>query len=197
MLLTYNIKLYFITYIWIEYIKSIKSNFIWWHDYHWFLFHFNPYCIFRFLYSKLIIYTSEKYFWGLQNRCRWWLKPWNYRMLATWKKSYDQPRQHIKMQRHYFDNKGSSSQSYDFSSSHVWMWELDYKESWVLKNRWVWTVVLEETLERPLDSQPTHPKGNQSSIFIRRPDVESETPVLWLPDAKSWLIGVDARKDWG
>ena len=85
-------------------------------------------------------------------------------MQAPWKKSYDQPRQHVKKQRHYFANKGPSSQSYGFSSSHVWMWELDYKESWVLKYWCFWTVVLEKTLESPSDSkaiQPVHPKGNQ------------------------------------
>ena len=85
-------------------------------------------------------------------------------MLAPWKKSYDQPRQLIKRQRYYFANKGPSSQSYGFSSSHVWMWELDYKESWALKNWCFWTVVLEKTLESPLDYkeiQPVHPKGNQ------------------------------------
>ena len=84
-------------------------------------------------------------------------------------KSYNQPWQYIKKQRHYFANKGPSSQSYDFSSSHVWMWELNYKESWVPKNWCFWTVVLEKTLEGPLDSkeiQPVHPKGNQSWIFI-------------------------------
>ena len=92
-------------------------------------------------------------------------------MLASWKKSYDQPRQHIKKQRHYFANKGPSCQSYGFSSGHVWMWELDYKESWVPKNWCFWTVVLEKTLESHLDSkeiQPVHPKGNQSWIFIGR-----------------------------
>ena len=84
---------------------------------------------------------------------------------APWKKSYDQPRQHIKKQRHYFANKGPSSQSYDFPSSHLWMWELYYKESWMLKNWCFWTVVLEKTLESPLDCkeiQPVHPKGNKS-----------------------------------
>ena len=70
--------------------------------------------------------------------------------LASWQKSYDQPRQHVKKQRHYFANKGLSSQSYSFSSSHVWMWELDHKEGWMLKNWWFWTVVLEKTLECPL-----------------------------------------------
>ena len=123
----------------------------------------------------------------------------------SWKKSYDQPRQHIKKQSHYFANKGPSSQSYGFSSSHVWIWELDYKESWVLKNWCFWTVVLEKTLESlesPRDCKeilPVHCKGNQSWIFIGRTDTEAETPILWPPNANSWLIGnnLDARKDWG
>ena len=111
-------------------------------------------------------------------------------MLAPWKKSYDQPWQHIKRQRYYFANKGLSSQSYGFSSSHVWIWELDYKESWAPKNWCFWTVVLEKTLESPLDYkiQPVHPKGNQSWIFIGRTDAEAETPVLWPLDAKKQLI---------
>ena len=102
-------------------------------------------------------------------------------MLAPWKKSYDQPRQHIKKQRHYLANKGLSSQSYGFSSSHVWMWEVDYKATWVLKNWCFWTVVLEMTPESSLDSkkiQPVYPKGNWSWIFIGRTDAEAETPVL-------------------
>ena len=99
-------------------------------------------------------------------------------------------------------NKGPSSQSYGFSSSHVWIWELDYKESWAPKNWWFWTVVLEKTLESPVDwkeSQPVHPEGNQSWIFTRKTDAEAETPILWPPDAKNWLIGKDpdAGKDWG
>ena len=122
-------------------------------------------------------------------------------MLAPWKESYDQPRQHIKKQRHYFANKGPSSQGYGFSSGHVWMWELDYKESWVQKNWCFWPVVLENTVESPLDCkeiQPVHPKGNQSWVFIGRTDVEAETPILWLPDAMSWLIWKDhdTGKDW-
>ena len=122
-------------------------------------------------------------------------------MLAPWEKSYDQPRQCIKKQRHYFADKGPSSQSHGFPSSHVWMWELDYKESRALKNWCFWTVVLEKTLESPLDSkeiQPVHPELNQSWIFIGRTDVEAEAPVLWPPDAKNWLIGKDpdAGKDW-
>ena len=111
--------------------------------------------------------------------------------LAPWKKSYDQPRQHIKKQRHYFVNKSLSSQSYGLSSSDVWMWELDYKESWVLKNWCFWTVVLEKTLESPLDCkeiQPFHPKGNQSWIFIGRTDAEAEMPILWPLDVKNGLI---------
>ena len=89
---------------------------------------------------------------------------------------HDQPRQHIKKQRHYFANKGPSSQGYVFSGGHVWMWELDYKESWVLKNWCFWTVVLEKILESPLDCkeiQSVHPKGDQSWVFIGRTDVEA------------------------
>ena len=100
----------------------------------------------------------------------------------------------FKKQRHYFANKGLSSQSYGFFSNHVWMWELDHKESWVPKNWRFWTVSLEKTLESPLDSkeiQPIHPKGNQSGIFIGRTDTEAETLILWPPDAKSWINGKD------
>ena len=102
-------------------------------------------------------------------------------MLAPWKKSYDQPRQHIKKQRHYFPNKGLSSQSYGFSTSHVQMCELDHKESWVLKNWFFWTVMLEKTLECPMDCkeiQPVPHKGNQSWIFTGRTDAEAEAPIL-------------------
>ena len=122
-------------------------------------------------------------------------------MLTPWKESYEQPRQHIKKQRHYFVYKGLSGQSYGFSSGHVWMWELDYKESWVLKNWCLWTVVFEKTLESPLDCkevQLVHPEGNQSWMFFRRTDVEAETPILWPPDVKSWhnWKDPDAGKDW-
>ena len=122
-------------------------------------------------------------------------------MPAPWKKSYDQPRQHIRKQRHYFTNKGPSSQSYGFSISHAWMWELDYKESWARKNWCFWSVVLEKTLESPLDCkeiQPVHPKGNQSWIFIGRTDAEAETLILWPHDVKNQLTGQDpdAGKDW-
>ena len=145
--------------------------------------------------------SDRFYFLGLQNHCRWWLQPWNWKMLSLWKKSYDQPKQHIKKQRHYFANKSPSSQSYGFSSSHVWMWELDHKESLVLKNWWFWTVVLAKTLESPLDCkeiQPVHPKADQSWIFIGRTDAEAETPIIWPLDAKNWLTGKDpdAGKDW-
>ena len=122
-------------------------------------------------------------------------------MLAPWKKNYEKPRQHIKKQRHYFANKGPPSQGYGFSSSRVQMWELDYKESWALKNWCFWTVVLEKTLESPMDCkeiQTVHPKGNQPWIFIGRTDVKAETPVFWPPDVKNWPIGKnpDAGKDW-
>ena len=123
-------------------------------------------------------------------------------MLTPWKERYDQPRQHIQKQRHYFANKGPSSEGYDFSSGHVWMWELDCEESWALKHWCFWTVVLEKTLESPLDCkeiQWIHPKGDQSWVCIGRTDAEAETPVLWPPHVKSWLTGKDpdAGRDWG
>ena len=107
----------------------------------------------------------------------------------------------ITKQRHHFTNKGPYSQSYGFSSSHVCMWELDYKESWVLKNWCFSTVVLEKTLESPLDSkeiQPVHPKEKQSWIFTGRTDAKAEAPIICSPDVKNWLIGKDpnAGKDW-
>ena len=140
-------------------------------------------------------------FFGLQNHCRWWLQPWNKKMLTPWRESCDQPRQHIKKQRYYFANKGLSSQGYGFSSSHVWMWELDYKESWAPKNWCFWTVLLEKTLGSPLDCKEihsVHPKGDQSWVFTGRTDVEAETPILWPPDVKNWLIwkDPDAGKNW-
>ena len=123
------------------------------------------------------------------------------RHLLLRRKAMKKPRQHIKKQRHYFANKGPSSQVYGFSSSHGWMWELAYKESWAPKNWCFWAVVLEKTLESPLDCkeiEPVHPKGNQSWVFIGRTDVESETPILWPHDAKNWLIWKDPEvgKDW-
>ena len=124
------------------------------------------------------------------------------KMLAPWKKSYDQSRQHIKKQKHCFANKGPSSQGYGFSCGRVWMWELDCEESWVPKNWCFWTVVLEKTLESPLDCkdiQPVHPRGDQSWVFIGRTDTEAETPILWPSHAKSWLIAKDpdAGRDCG
>ena len=122
-------------------------------------------------------------------------------MLTPWKKSYDKHNKCIKKQRHHFANKGLYSQSYGFYSSHVWMWELDHKEVWVLKNWCFWTVVLEKTLESPLNGKEiksVNPRGSQLWIFIGRMDAENEAPILWLPDAKSWLIGKDpdAGKNW-
>ena len=122
-------------------------------------------------------------------------------MIAPWEKSYDQPRQHIKKQRHYFANKGPSSQSYGFSSSPEWMWDLDCKKCWMPKNWCFWAVMLEKTLESPLDCkeiQPVHPKGNQSWIFMGRTDAEAETLILWPPDVMNWLIwkDPDAGNDW-
>ena len=112
-----------------------------------------------------------------------------------------QPREHIKKQSHYFTNKGLSSQGSVFSSGHVWICELDYKESWAPKNWCFWTVVLEKTLESSLDCkeiQPVHPKGNLSWIFIGRTNAEAETLILWPPSVNDWLIGKDpdAGKDW-
>ena len=122
------------------------------------------------------------------------------KILAPWKKSYDQLKQHIRKQRHYFANNGPSSQSFGLSSSHEWMWELDYKEIWAQKNWCFRTVVLEKTLESPLDSKeikPVNPKGNQAWIFFRKTDAEAETPVH-PPDAKNWLVwkDPDAGKGW-
>ena len=122
-------------------------------------------------------------------------------MLAPWKKRYDQSRQHIKKQRYYFADKGPSIQSSGFSRSHVWMWELDYKESWAAKNWCFWTVVLEKTLESLLNCKeikPVNLKGNQSWIIIGRTDAEAEAPILWLPDVQSWLTVKDpnAQKHW-
>ena len=117
-------------------------------------------------------------------------------MVSTLRKSG-----HDQEQRNYIANKGPSSQSYGFSSSPVWMWELDYKESWEPKNWCFWTVVLEKTLENPLDCkkiQQAYPKGNLCWIFIGRTDAEAETPILWPPDVKNWLTGKDpdSGKDW-
>ena len=126
-----------------------------------------------------------------------WPRNWTWvshiigRCFTIWATRDEQPRQHIKKQRHDFANKGPSSQSYGFSNSHIWMWELDHKESWALKNWCFRTVVLEKTLESPLDCkeiQPVHPKGDHSWVFTGRTDVETETPILWPPNVKNWLV---------
>ena len=123
------------------------------------------------------------------------------RCLPLGRKSYDKPRQCIKKQTHYFADKGPYSQNYDFSSSHVCVWELDHKESWALKDWWFWNAVLEMTLENPLDCKeikPVNPKGNQPWIFTTRTDAEAGALILWPSDVKSQLIGKDpeAGKDW-
>ena len=145
--------------------------------------------------------TVTDSFLGPQNHCGQWLYPWNWKMLAPWKKSYDKPRQCIKS-RDITLPTGLSSQDYGFSSRHVWMWELDHKEGWALNNWWVQTVVLEKTLESPLDIKEiklVSPKGNQSWIFIGSTDAEAEVPIRWPLDVKSQLIGKDpdVGKDWG
>ena len=141
-------------------------------------------------------------FWGAPKSLQMVIAAIKLKDSYSLEESYDQRRQHIKKQRHYFANKCPSSQGYGFSSSHVMMWELDYKESWAQNNWCFWTVVLEKTLESPLDCkeiQLVHPKGDQSWMFIGRTGIEAETPILWPPDVKSWLIGKDpyAGKDWG
>ena len=115
-------------------------------------------------------------------------------MLALWKKSYDKPRQLITKQRHYFADKVYLVKAMVFPVMCGWMWELDCKENWSLKNWCFWTVVLEKTLESPLDCKEiklVNPKGNQSWIFVGRTDAEAETPICWPPDAKNWLTGKD------
>ena len=130
--------------------------------------------------------AKKKAWWGSQ--------PFSFCYLtAPWKKSHDEPRQ--SKQRHHFASKGPSSQSYGFSSSHVWMWELDHKEGWALKNCCFWTVVLKKILESPLNRkeiQPFHPKGNQPLIFTGRTDAEVEMPTLCPSDEKIWLTGKDS-----
>ena len=122
-------------------------------------------------------------------------------MLVPWKHSYEKPKQSIKEQRHHFADKVPYSQSYSFSSSHLWMWELDHKDDWVTKNWCFRTVVLEKMFESHLDYKeikPVHLKGNQPWIFIGRTDAEAETPILWPADVKNRLIGKDpdSGKDW-
>ena len=127
------------------------------------------------------------------------ITPMKLKDACSWEKSYDQTRQYVKEEKHYFADKGPSSQSYGFSSCHVWMWELDYKESWARNNWCFWTVLLEKTLESPLDCkeiQLVNPKANQTWIFTGKTDAEALR--IWPPDAKNWLIGKepDAGEDW-
>ena len=138
-----------------------------------------------------------------RDREAWWAAVYGVAQGRTWlKRPSSSSRQHIKKHRDYFVHKGLSSKGYGFSSSHVSMWELDCEKSWAPKNWCFWTVVLEKTLESPLDFkeiQPVHPKGGQSWVFIGRTDTEAETPILWPPHVKSWLIAKDpdAGRDWG
>ena len=121
--------------------------------------------------------SDRCYFLGLQNHCRQWLQPWNQRKtLAPWKKSYDKPRQHIKKQRHHFTNESLYSQNYGFSSSHLWIWNLDNKKGWAWKNWCFWTVVLEKTLENPLESRIS----NQSILKEISPECSLEGLMLKL-----------------
>ena len=138
------------------------------------------------------VHSGRFSFLRLQNQCGWWQQPWKEKTLPSCKESNDKLKQHIKTQRHHFANKGPNS--------HVWMWELDHKKGWAPKNWCYWTMVLEKTPKSPLDSKeikPVNPEGEQSWIFIGRTDAEA--PILWPPDAKSWLIrkDPDAGKDCG
>ena len=147
--------------------------------------------------------SDSLYFGGLQNHCRWWLQPWNSKRLLFLGRKVMTNLDILKNRHITLPTKVClSSQGYGFSSSHVWMWELNYKENWVPKNWCFWNVVLEKTLESHLDCkeiQPIHSKGDQSWVIIGRTDVKAETAILWPPDAKTWLIGKDsdAGKDWG
>ena len=138
---------------------------------------------------------SQTLFFGLQNHCRWWLQRWHWKRLAPWKKSYDQPRQCIKKQTHYFANKVSYRQSYGFSSSHVWMRESDHKEGWVMKNLCFWTMVLKKTLRVPWTAR----RSNQSVLKEINPDWcwswSSNNLATWCKDQ---LIrkDPDAGKNW-
>ena len=129
-------------------------------------------------------HSDRFYFLGLQNHCGQWLQPWNEKMFASWKKSYDKPR-HIKKQRQHFTAKSPYSQSYSFSSGYLWMWELNHKEGWALKNWCFQIVVLEKILENTLDCKLVNPKGNQQWIFIGRIVAKAEALILWPFDARA------------
>ena len=148
--------------------------------------------------------SDRLYLLGLQNHCGHWLEPWNLKMLAPWKKSYNKSRQHIKNQRHHFVDKCPYGQSYNFSSSQAWMWELDHREGWALKNWCFQTVVLEKTLENPLNSkeiQPVNPKGNQPWIFTGRTMLKLKSEffghVMWRANSleKMLMLGkIEGRR---
>ena len=144
--------------------------------------------------------SDRLYFGGSQNHCRWWCRNEMKRCLLLGRKAMTNLDSIFKS-KDYFADKGLYSQSYGFSSSYVWMWQLTLKEGWTQKNWCFWTVVLEKALESPLDCKeikPVNPKGNQSWIFIGRIDAEAEASILWPPDAKTWLIAKDpdAGQDW-
>ena len=143
--------------------------------------------------------TVKLYFLGLQNHCGWWLQPWNWKTLAPWRRGYDQPRQHNKKQRHYFANKGPSSQGYGFPVFMYRCWTIKKAERQTIDafELWCWRRLLRVSwTARKI--QPVQLNGNQSWIFIGKTDVEAETPILWPPDVKNWLTGKDpiAGKDW-
>ena len=143
--------------------------------------------------------SHRLYLGGLQNHCRWWLQPG--KILLLGRKVMTNLDSILKSRHITLLTKGLSSQSYDFSSSHVWMWELDHKKGWVWKNWCFWVMILEKTYESSLDwkeIKPVNPEGNQPWILIVRADAEAEAPILWPPDAKNWLLGKDpdAGKVW-
>ena len=144
--------------------------------------------------------ASDISFWAPKS-IRLWLQPWNFKKRVFLGRIAMSSPDSVLKSRHHFANKGPYSQSYVFPSSRVWMWELGYKKSWALKHLHFWTMVLEKTLESPLDSKEikrVNPKGNQPWIFIGRTDAEVEAPIIWPPDVKSQLVGKDpdVRKDW-
>ena len=145
--------------------------------------------------------SDRLYSGGLCNHCRWWLQRWNSKTLAPWKKSYDQPRQHIKKQRHHFADKGWYSQSYSFSSSHVWMWKMDHKVGWALKNWCFWTLVLEKTLESPLDCKIKSVKEIDPDYSLERLTLKLKLQyfchLMWRADSfeKTLMLGkIEGRR---
>ena len=144
--------------------------------------------------------SDRLYFLGLQNHCRWWLQPWNEKTLVPGSKVMTNLDSILKSRDIALPTKVHVVKAV-ISNCRVWIWELDHKESWALKNWCFWTIVLEKTLVSPLDCgeiKPVNPKGNQPWIFSGRTDAEGEAPILWPPDLKIWLIrkDPDAGKDW-